>query len=290
MEIIVGKTAGFCFGVSQAVNRTIDLLNTKNDVFCLGELVHNKQAMQELEKQGLNIIDDIKQVKQNVIIRAHGEPDETYKMARAMGITIFDFTCPKVLKIHDIAQMYANRGYYILVIGQKKHPEIVGTISYCGVNSNIIEKSEEVEEKLNKFYSSNIKKLLVLSQTTYNIEEFNKIVDLIRNNIKVKGIDVKLDIKNTICNATRLRQEETKTIAAKVDMMIIIGGKNSSNTNKLYQIASKNCKNSVLIETVNELDLDIYNLKGINKIGIMAGASTPQKSIRIVVEMLRQIC
>ena len=286
MEIIIGKTAGFCFGVSNAVNKTEYFLNEYKNIYCLGELVHNKQVIEKLENKGLKIIKHINQAKENVIIRAHGEPKTTYEEAKRLGIKILDLTCPKVLKIHNIATEYAKNGYYILLVGQKDHPETIGTINYCGKNSNIIECKEDVRESLNKLNNSNINKVLILSQTTYNIEKFDEIVDLIEKNLKSEKIE--LEVKNTICNATKLRQEETEKIAKTVDVMIIIGGKNSSNTNKLYQISRKYCKKSILIETKEELDLK--DIKKINKIGIMAGASTPQESIDLVVEMIKKIC
>lgn len=286
MEIIIGKTAGFCFGVTNAVNKTEEFLNEYEEIYCLGELVHNKEVIQALENKGLKIIKNIEEAKKNAIIRAHGEPKKTYEEAQKLGINILDLTCPKVLKIHSIAKEYANKGYYILLIGQKNHPETIGTISYCGKNSNIIESKEHIEDALNKLYNSNINKVLILSQTTYNIEKFNDIVDSIKENVQSK--EIKLEIKNTICNATKLRQEETKQIASTVDIMIIIGGKNSSNTNKLYQVSNRYCKKCILIETKEELDLE--DIKEANKIGIMAGASTPKKSIDSVVEMLQKIC
>jgi len=283
MEIIIGKTAGFCFGVSNAVNKTEEQLKGEKNVFCLGELVHNKQVTKGLEDKGLIIIDNIEKAKQNVIIRAHGEPKETYNKAEKLNLNIVDLTCPKVLKIHKIAEEYSNNGFYILLIGQKSHPETIGTISYCGEYSEIIEKEEDVENALNKFYNTGINKLLVIAQTTFSLEKFNRIVLLVRE--KINNEQIILEIKRTICEATRLRQEETKEIAKSVDVMIIIGGKHSSNTNKLYEIAKLYCKNSILIE--NKEELDVESIKKFKKIGIMAGASTPKKSIDLVVEMLK---
>ena len=286
MEIIIGKTAGFCFGVSNAVNKTEEQLKNKNNVFCLGELVHNKQVTKELESKGLIVIDNIEKAKRNVIIRAHGEPKETYKKANELEIDTLDLTCPKVLKIHKIAEEYANNGFYILLIGQKKHPETIGTISYCGENSEVIEKEEDIENILNKFYSTNINKLLVIAQTTFSLEKFNNITSIIQEEVNNKQIE--LEIKRTICNATKLRQQETEKIAKNVDVMIIIGGKHSSNTNKLYEICREHCKKSILIETKDELNID--DIKKLQKIGIMAGASTPKKSIDLVVEKLKKTC
>lgn len=285
MEIIVGKTAGFCFGVNNAVTKTQEILKQEDNIYCLGELVHNKQVTEELEAEGLNIIDNIKKAKNNVIIRAHGEPQETYILANKLGIKILDLTCPKVLRIHKIAKEYSNKGYFILLIGHKEHPETIGTISYCGKKSEIIENEEDIEEKLNIFYKTNIKKILILVQTTYSLEKFNKITKKIEEQLKNKEIEIK--IENTICNATKIRQDETKKISKDVEAMIIVGGKHSSNTNKLYDIAKAQCKNSFLIETKNEID--IQKMKKFKTIGIMAGASTPKKSIDSVVEILKQI-
>ena len=282
MEIIVGKTAGFCFGVSNAVNKTEELLKTKKNIFCLGELVHNKQVTDDLISKGLTIINNIEEAKQNVIIRAHGVTKETYDKAKELNLEVLDLTCPKVLKIHNIVEEYSNKGYYIFLIGQKEHPEVIGTISYCGKNADIIEKKEEIKEKLKKFYTSNINKLLVLAQTTFSVEKFNNIVTELKEQINNKNIEI--EVKKTICDATRLRQEEASKIAKLVDIMIIIGGKNSSNTNKLYQISKQYCKNSILIETKDELEKEY--VKKFQKVGIIAGASTSQKSIDSVVEML----
>lgn len=282
MEIIIGKTSGFCFGVSNAVNKTEELLKTQKNISCVGELVHNKQVTDELKSKGLTIINKIEEAKQNVIIRAHGVTKETYNKAKELNLEVLDLTCPKVLKIHNIAEEYVSKGYYIFLVGQKEHPEIIGTISYCGKNSNVIETKEEISKKLQDFYESNINKLLILSQTTFSMEKFNNIVTEIKEQLSNKNIEI--EIKNTICNATKLRQEETSQIAKKVDIMIIIGGKNSSNTNKLYLISKQYCKNSMLIETEDELDIEY--VKKFQKIGIVAGASTSQKSIDSVVEML----
>lgn len=286
MEIIIGKTAGFCFGVENAVKKTKEQLKNKENIYCLGELVHNKQVTEELEKQGLIFIDNISDAEKDVIIRAHGERKETYSRAKELGLNIIDLTCPKVTKIHKIAEEYSNKGYFIFLIGKKEHPETMGTISYCGDYSYIIEREEDIEKALQKLDNSKISKVIILSQTTYSLEKFNKIIQLISDNIKDKNIE--LEIKKTICDATRLRQEETENLSSKVDMMIIIGGRHSSNTNKLYEIATKKCNKSILIE--NSIEIDKEELKKYKKIGIMAGASTPKKSIDSVVEMLNELC
>lgn len=282
MEIIIGKTSGFCFGVSNAVNKTEELLKTQKNISCLGELVHNKQVTDDLISKGLTIISNIEEAKQNVIIRAHGVTNETYDKAKKLNLDVLDLTCPKVLKIHNIAEEYSNKGYYIFLIGQKEHPEVIGTMSYCGKNAKVIEKREEIHENIKKFYDANINKLLILAQTTFSMEKFNDIVTELKE--QLSNNEIEIEVKKTICDATRLRQEETRKIAKMVNIMIIIGGKNSSNTNKLYQISKQYCNNSILIETKDELDIE--HIKKFQKIGIVAGASTSQKSIDSVVEML----
>lgn len=284
MEIIIGKTAGFCFGVSNAVNKTKDALIEKKHLYCLGELVHNKEVTKELQAEGTVFINKIEEAKENVIIRAHGEPKKTYEIAKELGLQIIDLTCPKVIKIHDIATKYAKNGFYIFLIGQKNHAETIGTKSYCGKNADVIEKKEDLTEAINNFKETNIKKLLIISQTTFSLEEFESISKKVKELIEK---DIQLEIRNTICSATKLRQEETNKISKEVEAMIIIGGKHSSNTNKLFNIAKCNCENTFLIE--NEKELNVNNVKKYKKIGIMAGASTPQKSIKSVVELLNAL-
>lgn len=285
MEIIVGKTAGFCHGVKNAVDKTKEEVQKQKTTYCLRELVHNKQVTKELEKQGLIIIDDIEKAKENVIIRSHGVPEEIYEKAKKLNLKVIDLTCPNVLKIHNIVKEYFNKSYYIFIIGQKDHAETIGTISYCKENSTILEKKEDVNKAIKDFEQSNLKKVLVVSQTTFSMEKFDEIVKSIEQNINK---NVELKIKNTICNATSIRQKETQKIANQVDLMIIIGGKHSSNTNKLYEIAKKECSRCMLIETAEELNKSC--IKNINKIGIMAGASTPNESIANVVEKLKKMC
>lgn len=282
MEIRIGKTAGFCYGVKRAVEEAKNELAKTEKIDCLGELVHNSKIIKDLEKDGMCIIDNIEEATNKVIIRAHGVSKKIIKEAKERSIEVIDLTCPKVLKIHEIAEEYSKNGYYIFLLGSKEHPENIGTISYCGKYYSVIQDEKDVFKELEKFEKSKIKKLLVISQTTYSLEKFYIIEEIIKNETKK---DVDLIIKNTICKATELRQKETEEIACESDYMIIIGGKNSSNTKKLYEIAKKYCKNSICIESKEELDLDKINK--FEKIGIMAGASTPQESISEVVEKLK---
>ncbi len=274
MKIIVGETAGFCYGVERAVNGAKEELKKEQSIYGLGEIVHNQNVVKELEIQGMNFIKDLKEANGKVIVRAHGIPKETYGQAKKNNIQLIDYTCPKVLKIHEIAEEYANKGYYIFLLGSKEHPENIGTCSYCGKNKYIIEKEEDRFKAIENLKKSHIKKLLVIAQTTYSLEKFYVIEKTIQEELP-KNIEI--IVKNTICHATEIRQKETKEIASKVDFMIIIGGKKSSNTRKLYDIAKQNCKEAVLIENADDLNLNL--IRKSEKIGIMAGASTPTQSI-----------
>ena len=281
MDIVLGKTAGFCYGVRNAVLKAEEKLKMHKKVCCLGELVHNKEVIRKLEKLGLKVVEKVEDSNNKVIIRAHGIAKEIYNKAQKLNIEVFDFTCPNVLKIHKIADEYSKKGYYIFLIGGKDHPESIGTISFCGNNSYLIETEEEIYKALKALEKSNIKKLLIIVQTTFSLEKFNYYIEKIKE--KIQG-NIELQIKNTICNATKIRQEETCEISKKVQCMIIIGGKNSSNTKKLYDIAKENCKNTIIVETKDELDTNI--VKELERVGIMAGASTPDESIKDVIKAI----
>lgn len=282
MKISVGRTAGFCYGVERAVKGAIqEAKKSKKPIFCLGEIVHNGQVIENLENLGVNCIETLGEVKGKVLIRAHGIAKEVYDLAEEKQITIQDYTCPNVLKIHKIAEEFNKKGYFIFLLGSKKHPENIGTISYCGEDSYIIENESEVIKALQVFEETKKNKLALLSQTTYSLEKFEIIKEKIKNEIKP---EINFVVKNTICHATELRQKETKQLAKQVNTMIIIGGKNSSNTRKLYEIAQKECNNTFCIETSKELKEN----KIIGKVGIMAGASTPKESIEDVINFLEQ--
>lgn len=284
MEIVLGKKSGFCYGVQNAVDKADEeVTKSKQPIYCLGELVHNKTVTKQLENKGLIFIEDINEAKGKTIIRAHGIAKEVYDKAQKLGIDLVDLTCPNVLKLHDIVSEYSKNGYYIFLIGKKDHPENIGTISFCGNNSNIISNLDEVEQMVKEFEKTNIKKLLIISQTTFSLTKFDEIVKKITNSISK---DIELEIKNTICSATELRQKETEEISKQIDAMIVIGGKNSSNTIKLYEICLKNCKNVIHVEDEKELDLEM--ISEYEKIGIVAGASTPKSSIDSVINLLKK--
>ena len=278
MEIIVGKTAGFCGGVINSIKKTENLLSERDELYCLGELVHNKQVVDKLKEKGLIVVDRLSEVPNgaDVVIRAHGIPKEIYELVGFRDIKLIDLTCPKVLKIHEEASRLVEEDYFIILIAQKDHPEAIGTISFCGDDSVILEDESQIDEVVSKIFVSNKKKVAVISQTTYSVSKFERCVELLKSKLR----DFEMLINNTICGATHQRQEETRELASKVDAMIIIGGKNSSNTKKLYEVASKECNNTYLIETLSDLEISFDN---VNVIGVMAGASTPKESIDEVV-------
>ena len=278
MEIILGKTAGFCNGITRAVERAEEELQKVNKIECLGDLLHNSQVLNKLKDDGLIVINNIEEAKEKVIIRAHGVKKDVYTYAKEHNLELIDCTCPKVLKIHKTAEELSNENYYIIVIGEKEHAEVVGTFSFCK-NGEIIQNIEELKSRIEILNKKD--KIAVLTQTTYNLQKFFEIEKYLKENITTE-----IKICNGICNATEIRQKETEEISKEVDYMIIIGGNKSSNTNKLYEISQKNCKRAVKIEEVTEL----YNedFKNISKIGVMAGASTPKTSIEAVINYLKE--
>lgn len=288
MEINVGKMAGFCPGIINAVTKTDRVLDESNNekVYCLGELTHNRQVIERLENKGLVIIDDIDECtdQQKLIIRSHGVCKEIYEKAEQRKIDLIDLTCPKVLKIHKVAEEHAKNEYYIFLVAEKNHPEVIGTYSFCGENKCIIQNKDEIDEAIEKLKNTNIKKVYVVTQTTFSMEKFDDLMEQLKEKMPK---DVELEINKSICDATRLRQAETKEISQNVEYMIIIGGKNSSNTKKLFYIAQENCNNAVWIQTKE--DLDIEDIKQYKNIGIMAGASTPKESIDGVIECLQSL-
>jgi len=214
-------------------------------------------------------------------VRPHGIPKETYEKAKEANIELIDLTCPKVLKVHGIAEEHEKQGYYIFLVCKKGHPETIGTSSFCGDTYNLIEDLDDIDIAIEDFKKSGKEKLVLISQTTISLTKFDEIAKYIETHVPT------VKIINTICDATRIRQEETKTLSGQVEYMIIIGGKHSSNSTKLYEVAKKHCNGAVHIETKDELNIE--TLKQFSKIGIMVGVTTPQKSIEEVVRALSQI-
>lgn len=281
MEIILGKTAGFCYGVTRAVEGAKKEAKNNKEIYCLGEIVHNKNVIKKLKEEGIKFIDKIEDAKARTIIRAHGIPSEVYNKAKKIGIEIKDFTCPHVLKIHKIAKKYSQKGFFIILLGKQNHPEVIGISSFCE-KKIIVEDEDGIDESINEIKKSNIKDIVVIAQTTFNSKRFDKIVASIKSKLQA---DVNLCINKTICPATEIRQKETEKISKMVDVMIVIGDKKSSNTNKLYNISCSYCKKVFFIESSDELELKDF--QNTSKVGIMAGASTPKEDINQVIKKLK---
>jgi len=285
MNIIVGKNSGFCAGVKYTITKTEEeLKNSSGELDCLGEIIHNNQVIKDLETKGLRIINSIDEAKNKVIIRAHGISKDIYTLAKEKNIKLIDLTCPNVLKIHKQVEDFANKNYFIFLLGVKNHPETIGTISFCGDNSYIIENKEEINSAIDALYKSDLKNVLIISQTTFSISLFDELCSIIENSL---DSTFNIEIEKSICNATHLRQVEAKELASKSDLMIIIGGSHSSNTKKLYEASSQYCKNVIIIETKE--DLDINFAKTFENIGIMAGASTPRIHYRRSSRLLEKL-
>ncbi|MDO4283136.1 MAG: 4-hydroxy-3-methylbut-2-enyl diphosphate reductase [Clostridia bacterium] len=274
MNVTCGKKAGFCYGIKNAVSSTEKILNEYNKVACLGELLHNEAVLNQLKANGLEIIDTIEEGKKyhKVVLRAHGVTKDIYKKAKKMDIDIYDNTCPKVKVIHHYLEEYNKRNYSVIIIGEKEHPEVIGTMSFAD-DVYVIENMDDIDRlpRLNK--------VLCVAQTTFNSLKYQEMVEtLTRKYDHIKII-------NTICNSTYERQKETKEIAKTVDMMVIIGGLKSSNTKKLYDISKGICKEAIWIQTDDDIKLE--ECKKYHSIGVMAGASTPDFLINSVVEKIR---
>lgn len=274
MKIIVAKNSGFCNGV----RRSVDLANKASEknikTYTLGPLVHNPTQVKMLEKKGVSVVDENEVLKiknSQIVIRSHGVSENLKENLKNNSNEVVDATCPVLLNIYKKIIEKENDGYTVVIIGDKEHPEIKAMASY--VNNGIIIKDETEAKNI-----TNMSKLYVVSQTTNRIDFFENIA----HELEKTNDDVV--IENTICNATRLRQEACKSLSKEVDCMIVVGGFNSSNTNKLYQIAQKYCENVQRIETVK--DLPLQKLSNFNIIGVIAGASTPDQVIEEVVNRM----
>lgn len=277
MEIYIAENSGFCFGVKRAIKlleKTLDE-NTKN-VYSYGDLIHNPQVVEKFNKKGLKVIEDFEKEKRGtIILRSHGVHPTIKRKIEKIGHKYVDCTCPVLLNIYRKIEKKIKEGFEIIIIGDKNHPEIKAMVGYCGENYCVINTKQEAEMIKNK------KNLYIISQTTNLIEKFFQISDIIKEENK------NVIIENTICDATSKRQNSCMEISKRVDCMIVIGGYNSSNTNKLFDVAKKYCKNVYRIETF--LDLPFEKMGKYNKIGLTAGASTPDWLIEEVVEGMEML-
>ena len=280
IEVKLAKTAGFCFGVKRAMEQVYKEIEEGENlpIYTFGPIIHNEEVVKELEKKGVKAIETEEELfsltSGTVIIRSHGVGKEIYKRLEQKGIKILDATCPFVKKIHKIVEEQEKQGRRIVIIGNKLHPEVEGIIGWCEKPAILIATEQEAEKLTIKE-----EKLCIVAQTTFNYKKFKDIVAILSK----KSYDIL--IMNTICNATEERQTEACTIARKSDAMIVIGGKHSSNTRKLYEICKEECLNTHFIQTLDDLDLKLF--QSFRSVGITAGASTPNKIIKEVQSYVR---
>ena len=277
MKVLVGKHSGFCFGVKRAVEQAQKLHGDGN--YVLGEIIHNESVIEKLERSGVKTITSLDDVKlrqgDNLLIRTHGESEDTFIKANELGVNVIDCTCPFVKEIHQIVQKYCKLGYTIAVIGDENHPEIKGIVGWCGGKAIVTQSSEELS-------SINADKLCVVVQTTYPEEKFDKIIKNF-NRSKVKTVD----IFKTICYTTKKRQKEAEFLALLCDAVLVLGGAKSNNTDKLFDICAKVCKN--VFRLINPVDFDYEKIKSFNKVGIVMGASTPIEQFQEVISNMENI-
>jgi len=279
MKVELAKSAGFCFGVEKAVNTVYEEAK-KNDeiVYTLGPIIHNEEVVKDMKRRGVaavNIEDLNSLPKGTVIIRSHGVSKDVYNFVKQSGHRVVDATCPFVKKIHAIVSVQSGKKKTVVIIGNPKHPEVIGIRGWGDENTYAVENIEQ-------FMNLNLKKdeeIVIVAQTTFNHKKFQEIID----KILFLGYDVRCF--NTICNATQERQAEAKEIASNVDAMIVIGDKKSSNTGKLVEICQEECKNTFFIQTLEDLNYDA--LLSVDSVGITAGASTPKHIIEEVQNIVR---
>ncbi|MBQ6929954.1 MAG: 4-hydroxy-3-methylbut-2-enyl diphosphate reductase, partial [Oscillospiraceae bacterium] len=280
MEITLAKKAGFCFGVKRAVDLTYNLAHSGKKVATLGELIHNKQLVADLEKNGVITLEntDIPDGYE-VVIRSHGIVKSVYDQLEAKGVVSHDATCPYVKKIHKIAEKISADGKILLVAGDKNHPEVQGIVSYCTTESFVFNTPEELENWLNDGENSK-KDMALVAQTTYMLKKWQESVNII------KKVCTNCEIFDTICRATQERQTEAEALAKQSDAMVVIGGKHSSNTQKLVDVCRAHCK-TISIETGNELSPELFI--NIQNVGVTAGASTPAFIIQEVLNNMSDL-
>lgn len=280
MNVVLAKSAGFCFGVKRAVDTVYEEIEKGKAIYTFGPIIHNEEVVSDLEKRGVVVVNDVEELKDKpqgtVVIRAHGVEKGICEQIEAMGFQIVDATCPFVLKIHRLVERYSSEGCQIVIVGNEAHPEVKGIKSWSSAESTTVISDKE---DAGNYMADNSKKVCIVSQTTFNYNKFQELVEIINE----KGYDI--IVLNTICNATEERQTEAKAIASQVDAMIVIGGRNSSNTQKLFEICNNECKNTYYIQTVK--DLEPAGFKSVDNVGITAGASTPNNIIEEVQKNVR---
>ena len=283
MEVVRAESAGFCFGVEKAMEKAYQQIEKKTKtgekIYTFGPLIHNEEVVKELKQKGVQVIDSVEELKEitegSVIIRSHGVSREIYHILEQRGVECIDATCPFVKRIHKIVEKESEQGKKIIIIGNDGHPEVEGIKGWCSSPAIVIESKEDAMNYL----PGEGEKICIVSQTTFNYNKFQELVEIFEK----KGYDI--SVVNTICNATEERQTAARELAKKADVMIVIGGTNSSNTRKLYEICKSECEDTHFIQTLDDLNLDLP--KSVRLVGITAGASTPNNIIEEVQNYVR---
>jgi 4-hydroxy-3-methylbut-2-enyl diphosphate reductase len=277
LKLIVAQGAGFCSGVRKAVDLVYEHTDGDIKLYSIGPLIHNAQAIAEMEKKGLVVEESVDNIDNGevVIIRSHGVPEVIYEKLKAKDIKVIDATCHFVKKIHRLVSEYSQKGYAIIIIGQKEHPEVVGIMGWCSQDVYVLDNPDQTEAL------PTLSKACVVAQTTITHELWGEMIKSLSSKIE------HLQVFNTVCNTTAERQKEAQTIAKMVSVMFVVGGKDSSNTRKLFEICKAACPDTIAIETASEIDAT--KLGDDKVIGITAGASTPDWVINEVLEKLNSI-
>ncbi len=276
MKITVAKTAGFCFGVKRAVETVYEQLNDHPGVpiYTWGPIIHNEEVLADLEKKGVKTIDSLDQIEQLekgiIIVRAHGISRDVFEKMQQPGVQVIDATCPFVKKIHRIVEQKSGEGHRIVVVGSGAHPEVQGIVGWSKTPAKVVESVEEAAD----YCPEEGKTVCIVAQTTFNYKKFKDVVE----KISEKSYDS--TAVDTICNATYERQREAAELAAQSDVMLVIGGKNSSNTQKLYEICRQHCPQTHYIQTARDIADEWFWTSA--SVGITAGASTPKNIIEEV--------
>ncbi|HHW46290.1 MAG TPA: bifunctional 4-hydroxy-3-methylbut-2-enyl diphosphate reductase/30S ribosomal protein S1 [Clostridiales bacterium] len=282
MEIKLAKTAGFCFGVNRAVEMVYKLLDEGKNVCTLGPIIHNPQLVDELKSKGVKIIESPEQAGPDeiVVIRSHGVPEKTLNTARERGIEIADATCPYVKKIHRVVSEASREGRVVLIAGDPLHSEVIGIRGHCNGESYVFSDESSLYDFIEQHPELQNMPITVVAQTTFNAQLWQNCQKIL------KKVYTNAVIFDTICNATSIRQEEAEQLAKQCDMMIIVGGKHSSNTAKLKEVCERYCGRCIHVETAAELrDVDF---SGIQTVGVVAGASTPAGIIKEVLNTMSE--
>ena len=285
MKIKVAETAGFCFGVKRAVDKVYQLIEEgTSPIYTLGPIIHNEEVVADLAARGVRVIseDMIPDLHQGtVVIRSHGVGKHIYQLLEKTDLDYIDVTCPFVLKIHRIVERESTAGKQILIFGDPNHPEVKGICGWCNGPYTVLDSREEAEN----FVPPDGKEICIVAQTTFNYNKFKELVEILSKKRYDNNVLNISNILNTICNATEERQKEAKNIAGEVDTMLVIGGRYSSNTQKLFEICKEECGNTYYIQTPVDLDSEMFHHS--SYVGITAGASTPKKIIEEVQEHVR---